>query len=85
VAIYAGGRTGPHAVAATEVLEAVPCDASLADVVAGVIQARETGRGQVLSGEGALPRIQPGAANSVAAENLSHTPAVFNPGSETPG
>jgi ferredoxin-nitrite reductase len=38
VAIYTGGRTGPHAVAGREVLETVPCDESLADVVAGVIQ-----------------------------------------------
>ncbi len=38
VAIYTGGRTGPHAVAGQEILETVPCDESLPDVVAGVIQ-----------------------------------------------
>jgi ferredoxin-nitrite reductase len=38
VAIYTGGRTGPHAVAGREILEMVPCDESLPDVVAGVIQ-----------------------------------------------
>ncbi len=38
VAIYTGGRTGPHAVAGREILETVPCDESLPDVVAGVIQ-----------------------------------------------
>jgi ferredoxin-nitrite reductase len=37
VAIYTGGRTGPNAVAGREVIEAVPCDASLPDVVARII------------------------------------------------
>jgi ferredoxin-nitrite reductase len=38
VAIYTGGRTGPHAVAGQEILETVPCDDSLPGVVANVIQ-----------------------------------------------
>ncbi|HXY24787.1 MAG TPA: hypothetical protein VEI73_09060 [Candidatus Acidoferrum sp.] len=38
VAVYKGGRTGPQAVAGEEILETVPCDDSLPDVVAGVIQ-----------------------------------------------
>jgi len=38
VAIYAGGRTGPHAVAGQEILETVPCDEALPEVVANVIQ-----------------------------------------------
>jgi ferredoxin-nitrite reductase len=38
VAIYTGGRTGPHAVAGQEILETVPCDESFPDVVANVIQ-----------------------------------------------
>ena len=38
VAIYTGGRTGPHAAAGREILEVVPCDESLPDVVANVIQ-----------------------------------------------
>jgi ferredoxin-nitrite reductase len=38
VAIYTGGRTGPHAAAGREILETVPCDESLPDVVAGVIE-----------------------------------------------
>jgi ferredoxin-nitrite reductase len=41
VAIYTGGRTGPHAVAGKEVLEVVPCDASLPDVVASLIDAQQ--------------------------------------------
>jgi ferredoxin-nitrite reductase len=38
VAIYAGGQTGPHAVAGEEILETVPCDEKLPEVVAGVIE-----------------------------------------------
>jgi ferredoxin-nitrite reductase len=38
VAIYTGGRTGPRAVAGQEILETVPCDESLPDVVANVIR-----------------------------------------------
>lgn len=38
VAIYAGGQTGPHAVAGEEVLETVPCDENLPEVVANVIE-----------------------------------------------
>ena len=38
VAIYAGGRTGPHAVAGEEILETVPCDENLPEVVANVIE-----------------------------------------------
>jgi ferredoxin-nitrite reductase len=41
VAIYTGGRTGPHAVAGKEALEIVGCDASLPDVVAGLIDAQQ--------------------------------------------
>lgn len=38
VAIYAGGRTGPHAAAGQQILATVPCDEKLPDVVAGVIE-----------------------------------------------
>jgi ferredoxin-nitrite reductase len=38
VAVYAGGRTGPHAVAGREILATVPCDEAFADVIANVIQ-----------------------------------------------
>ncbi len=43
VAIYTGGRTGPHAVAGQEILQTVPCDESLPDVVASVIQSYHFG------------------------------------------
>jgi len=38
VAIYAGGQTGPHAVAGEEILETVPCNDHLPEVVAKVIE-----------------------------------------------
>lgn len=38
VAIYAGGRTGPDAVAGEEILSSAPCDEALPGVVAGVIE-----------------------------------------------
>jgi ferredoxin-nitrite reductase len=38
VAIYTGGRTGPHAIAGQEILETVPCDESFPDVVSNVIR-----------------------------------------------
>lgn len=38
VAVYAGGCTGPHAVAGKEILATVPCDEALPEVVANVIQ-----------------------------------------------
>jgi ferredoxin-nitrite reductase len=38
VAIYAGGRTGPRAVAGQEILETVPCDEAFPETVANVIQ-----------------------------------------------
>ena len=41
VAIYSGGKTGPGAVAGQEVLDVVPCDDKLPDVVAGIVRERE--------------------------------------------
>src|SRR5438105_3949285 len=38
VAIYVGGRTGPHAAAGREIVEMTPCDETLAEVVADVIR-----------------------------------------------
>ena len=37
VAIYAGGRTGPDAVAGEQIVDVVPCDNSLPDVVAALV------------------------------------------------
>ena len=38
VAIYTGGKTGPQVAAGEEILETVPCDENLPEVVAGVIE-----------------------------------------------
>ena len=38
VAIYTGGQTGPQAIAGEEILETVPCDENLPEVVANVIE-----------------------------------------------
>jgi ferredoxin-nitrite reductase len=38
VAVYAGGRTGPYAVAGKEILATVPCDETFPDVMANVIR-----------------------------------------------
>jgi ferredoxin-nitrite reductase len=50
VAIYAGGRTGPDAVAGREILQTVPCDERLPDVVAEIIQSRRYQREMSASG-----------------------------------
>ncbi len=38
VAVYVGGRTGPHAVAGKEILATVPCDEAFPDVMANVVE-----------------------------------------------
>jgi ferredoxin-nitrite reductase len=38
VAIYVGGRTGPQARAATQIMDIVPCDDALPDVLASVVK-----------------------------------------------
>jgi ferredoxin-nitrite reductase len=38
VAVYVGGRTGPHAVAGKEILATVPCDEAFSEVITNVIQ-----------------------------------------------
>jgi ferredoxin-nitrite reductase len=45
VAIYTGGCTGPGAVAGQQILDVVPCDDKLADVLAAIIEKREKRRG----------------------------------------
>src|SRR5207244_5606190 len=44
VAIYAGGQTGPQAVPGDEILETVPCDDNLPEVVASVIESYRFGK-----------------------------------------
>jgi hypothetical protein len=40
VAIYTGGSTGPGAVAGQQVLDVVPCDDNLPEVVAAIVEKR---------------------------------------------
>jgi ferredoxin-nitrite reductase len=63
VAIYTGGRTGPHAVAGKEALEIVGCDASLPDVVAGLIDAQ-----QISPAAKAHPQIADNSPSTARAE-----------------
>lgn len=70
VAIYAGGRTGPHAAAGAELLEAVPCDATLPEIVAEIIRARETPE-RSLAGDAARA-LEHGSGNGSERE-----PSVF--------
>ena len=44
VAIYVGGRTGPHAAAGQQLVEIAPCDETLPQVVANLIRNMESGR-----------------------------------------
>jgi ferredoxin-nitrite reductase len=43
VAIYVGGRTGPHAAAGRQLIEIAPCDETLPQVVANLIRNLESG------------------------------------------
>lgn len=76
VAIYAGGKTGPGAVAGRQVLEAVPCDDKLADVVAGLVAGLRSGDQDIRPNcepavdlAGTAPYVN--AANDVASRELS--------------
>jgi ferredoxin-nitrite reductase len=44
VAVYAGGRTGPYAVAGREILATVPCDEAFPEVIANVIESYRAGK-----------------------------------------
>ena len=63
VAIYAGGRTGPDALAGKQLLDVVPCDGALADVVASLV-----------SNLGLLKRPMPAPADFVPIEALAADP-----------
>ena len=51
VAIYAGGRSGPDAVAGQEILDLVPCDEKLPDVVAALVRDQWNSRARANSVE----------------------------------
>ena len=44
VAIYTGGKTGPDAVAGQQMLDVVPCDEKLPEVVAGIVRQMQSDR-----------------------------------------
>ncbi|HMK23848.1 MAG TPA: hypothetical protein VK466_16060, partial [Terriglobales bacterium] len=69
VAIYVGGRTGPHAAAGREIVEMVPCDESLPDVVAAVIRSLD-------------PMVESGQSLHWPFPPSTHTPGESLPGAE---
>jgi ferredoxin-nitrite reductase len=65
VAIYTGGRPGPDASAGKEILEVVPCDGSLPDVIA-----------ELINRLGLLERREPERAEFVPLEALASAPQL---------
>ena len=63
VAIYTGGRTGPNAVAGREILDTVPCNEKLPEVVAEIIQSKRYQR--ETSSDGAPSNALPAVATWV--------------------
>jgi len=57
VAIYVGGRTGPDAARGRQILDVVPCDEALPDVVAKVISDFEKQDQSPIAAEKYLPAI----------------------------
>jgi ferredoxin-nitrite reductase len=62
VAIYVGGRTGPHTAAAQQVVEIAPCDETLPEVVANLIRNMEK-RTEPHSTFDSMELTQPAATN----------------------
>jgi ferredoxin-nitrite reductase len=65
VAIYTNGRTGPDAVAGQELLDIVPCDEHLPDIVAGIIREKDRMRDSALSSPELLEEIPNGLRQSI--------------------
>jgi len=76
VAIYTGGRTGPHAVAGQEILDTVPCDESLPEVVSGVIQSYRLGVEARQHSALSDPLFAGAATAGLASWRLAHSPAA---------
>jgi len=70
VAIYAGGRTGPDAVAGEQIVDVAPCDSSLPDIVAALV-----------SKLGLLERHRP-ATEALASPNFVPIEALASPAPE---
>jgi ferredoxin-nitrite reductase len=90
VAIYVGGRTGPNAVAGREVLDTVPCDEKLPEVVAEIIQSqrfRHEPAGD-WAPSNALPAvatwiprepIPPEASSATAEQSFANSREIYSP------
>ncbi|PIQ83595.1 MAG: ferredoxin--nitrite reductase [Candidatus Omnitrophica bacterium CG11_big_fil_rev_8_21_14_0_20_63_9] len=89
VAIYVGGRTGPHAKEGTQIMEMVPCDEALPDVLATVVKHLELfkrveplrlgEKDRILmvpaSQDPADETVEPPCAGQRAEAPVAHTPA----------
>jgi len=76
VAIYAGGRTGPNAIAGREILETVACDDKLPEVVAEIIQSQRYRR--ETSADWALSNALPAVATWIPREAISSEASTTN-------
>ncbi len=66
VAIYAGGRTGPDAAAGQEVLDVVPLDSRLPDIVAAIVSAQgRTAEGPFTGGPDLIKETSHGLCQSI--------------------
>lgn len=81
VAIYAGGRTGPDAVAGREILDTVVCDESFADRVAEVIRDYRRAQAQGAPAGGKPPSRTPLVELSLGAKE-QHPPAISPAGAD---
>jgi ferredoxin-nitrite reductase len=78
VAIYVGGRTGPHSAAGQEIVAMTPCDETLPDVVAGVIRRYDplADPAQIVDWNGAG---MPEPASAAGEGQLSENPGAGSP------
>ena len=77
VAIYVGGRTGPHAVPGKQIVEVTPCDSTLPDVVAHVIRKFDP----LAEPDQGFERHAPGLSEFSPLQKESDRPATDAPGS----
>lgn len=79
VAIYVGGRTGPNAVAGEQVLDAVPCDGRLVDVVTELITSLRPAQQQESSQSPVTETLQPQTQPVEAADRDIEQPGLGLP------
>jgi ferredoxin-nitrite reductase len=86
VAIYVGGRTGPDAVAGQQIMEAVPCDDTLVDVVADLVRDLRSGGQEQANGSictAATPAMPPAPGTFTEIDPPTHiqlTPTAHGSG-----